>query len=144
MNVTFRPAEEGDLSTIYQSWIGTYRRSHYAGTIPNNLFSEVQTHTITQLLARGAKLLVAVTPTFPDFWIAWCCYEQTSDGQPVLHYLFVSDSYREKEFHIGQQLLTAAGLDFTKPLFYTHRTKSWNENFKGHKYAPEIARRKRA
>lgn len=143
MNVIFRPANEADLDTIYESWIGSYRKSHYAGTIPNNLFREVQTQTISQLLARGAKIVVGVTPTFPDFWVSWCCYEVTSDGHPVVHYLFVADSYRAKDFHLGQKTLQAAGFDIDAPFMYTHRTRG-AEQFKGNKYVPEIARRRRA
>jgi hypothetical protein len=133
-----RPATPEELPGVYEAWAGTWKRSRSAGCIPNHLFNEVTFTAITQLLSRGMKVLVLAAKSHPDVILAWIAYELDKRGdQPIVHYAFTKDGFRERGLcrtllaHIG------AGENF----IYTHQTgyaKYWPKAF----HNPGIARRK--
>jgi hypothetical protein len=78
---TFRPFDAQDVKTVLDDWIGTYRKSPWAGTIPNNRFREVQSEAIGQLFSRGSTGLAAVDPSNPSHIIGWVVTETNSKGE---------------------------------------------------------------
>lgn len=131
-----------DLDYIRSSWINAWKVSPWAGTVPNNLADEVYTQAIDQLLARGAKLITIRNQANPELLVAWACYELSSRGEAILHFVFVKPTYRRNGISkaLVQYMLDAAG-DYR--YFITHRTAG-SKFLKGWTHRPEIARRRDA
>ncbi len=126
--------------SVVKWWIGSYRRSKWAGTLPNNKFPEYMGESIRQLLARGSNCLLACNPDNPTQILGFLVTEKTSRNEEVVHYLFVKDIYRK--MGISKGLLAEAGLKQDGSVFYTHKT-AYSKHYRG-KWVPEIARRKEA
>lgn len=136
----FRDCTPDDVMDVVKWWTGSYRKSKWAGTIPNNKFSDVQGEVIRQLLSRGAKCLLACNPASPEQVLGFVVHEATRKGEPVVHYLFVKDIYRKRG--VSKSLLAEVGIPGDGTAFYTHRT-AYSKYYNG-KHVPEIARRKDA
>lgn len=147
MDFAFRPIDDRDQDSFFESWLGTYRRSPWAGVLPNNRYHLWMTEAIHQLLDRGAKALAVVSPEQPDHFLGYVVYETCRTGEPVVHYLFVRDLYRGdnagEDHNLGQKLLEAAGIDWRQKFFYTFKT-TYSRKFPAGVYCPEVARRKEA
>jgi hypothetical protein len=126
-------------SPVVESWLASYRRSPWAGAVPNNLYDAVYSDTIRQLVERGAALWLAHNPSRPDHILGYLCSEVTSDGVPVVHFAFVKDLYRRQG--IAASLFEAAGINPATKYFYTFKTGA-EKHFPGGRYQPAIARRK--
>lgn len=139
--VTIRPATAEDLPYIITTWVRSFRESPYAGLVPNHLYRSVYESTVTDLLARGAKLFVACSAADPDFIVGFACWEQVPGrfhNRPIVHYVFVREKFRRLGF--GKKLL--AGMNHSKPL-YTFRFPGVLDaklRAAGWKHAPYIAR----
>lgn len=127
-----------DLPLVFESWIGTYRTSPWAGVIPNNKFTTIQTEVIVGLLQRGAKVLLLCNPDRPSQILAWVCYENRDGDKPCIHYLFTKAPFRRRG--CASSLLGVVGAD-RGSFLYTHRT-SMAKYWPRAKFYPEIARRK--
>ncbi len=130
-----RSVKASDLNLVFDSWMKDWRESKHAGTIPNHLYFNVQRTLIEDLIARGAKILIAHPPDRDDVILGWACGEEKG-GQTVLHYCYVKDPF----LGFGIQARLISDLPGTKPGFVTHwqnlkETKKW-------KHVPEMARRK--
>ena len=136
----YREYEPADLPDIVKWWAGSFRRSKWAGTAPNNKFTEYMGETIAQLLARGSKCVMAVNPGNKSQVLGFIVTEKTSKDENVVHYLFVKDIYRNRG--ISKGLLAAEGIKQDGSTFYTHKT-AYSKHYKG-KHVPEICRRKKA
>lgn len=150
-DLVLRPARRDDISFIFDSWLRSWRKSPWAGIVPNNVYYPLTRSVIEQLVARGAEFKVAALESNPDHILGWICYEllpaRTPDGpEAVIHYLYVKDPYLP--LGIDDQLVAA--VPGVKPGFYTFRYRQVVEALdraKGPegqhwKHAPEIARRK--
>lgn len=133
-----RKAATEDLSFILDSWLKDYKRSAYAGVVPNNLYDKVYSNTIQQLLDRGMTVLVA-EGTQVNTLIGYIAFEASRSGAGVVHWLYVKKPYRGNGF--GCYLLQAAGIDPAKPYFYTFRTRA-SKKFLSGRFVPALARRK--
>ena len=127
-----RLANEADLSFIFDTYLNTWRRSPYAGTIPNHLYFDTQRVTLEDLIARGAVLEVACPEEYPRLIQGWVCWE-LKDETPVLHYAYERPGYHTHAFLID-------GLPGSRPGFVTHRLNI--KELRAWKHLPEIARRK--
>lgn len=135
-----RPAAPSELAAVMEAWAGTYRKSRSAGCIPNHLFNEVTFTAITQLLQRGAHVQVLVDKRAPELVLAWICFEQDKrSSQPVVHYMFVRDGFRQRG--LSKVLLAAAGMQSDGKFVYTHSTP-FMQYYPGGYWNPGIARRK--
>jgi hypothetical protein len=129
--------EPADLPRLFESWVGTYRNSPWAGTVPNTHYRETQMSTIEHLLGRGSKILVASNAERPEQVVGWICFEDSSRGDRVVHYLFTNAPFTKRG--VATALLAAAEVpsNFT----YTHRTPG-SACWPRAKHNPGIARRK--
>lgn len=125
---------------VVSSWLSSYRKSKYAGVVPNNLFKAVYTEAIKQLYDRGAKVVLAVNPAYPDQILGWLCHERTSDDKPVVHSMFIKSRYRQPQFGLAEALFTAAEINPAELFYYTFRTDA-PLPYPRARYTPEIARR---
>ncbi len=134
----YRP--DGDMPFVYKAWITSYRTSDRAGTVPDHVFYALTKIAINQLLARGMKIALAVSPDDDDQILGFIAYEAPG---PVLHYCFVKDMFRRQ----GVASLLTAYANFAPdgPLFCTHWTEGaalWLGRRLVHR--PGFARRKLA
>ncbi len=138
--IAYRNASGDDISFIFDSWLRSWRKSPWAGCIPNNLYFPLTRSTIEQLVARGAEFKVACLAADPDKILGWVCYELSQDTTPrtVVHYVYTKDPY----LNLGIGPALVASLAGAKPGFYTHRYRQVSEACPGWRHAPEIARRK--
>lgn len=132
-----RPA---DLAYVRQTWLLAYRNSPWAGAVPNNLFQDVYTQAIDQLLFRGAKLLTIRNPANPEQLVAWCCYEVTPKHDVVIHFSFTKPTYRRLGACKSLLQTVLDGSDADR-FFYTFRTPN-ARFFPNGTFRPEIARRR--
>jgi len=137
-DIAFRAAVPGDFKFIFDSWLRSWRKSPWAGVIPNNVYYPLTRGVIEQLVGRGAEFIIACSPKNPDAILGWLCYE-LAGPDAVVHYAYVKDPFLP--FGIGKQLVDR--IPGNKPGFYTFRYRQVLDACgKGWKHAPEIARRK--
>lgn len=125
-----------------EGWFGLYKRSGWAGVIPNNLADAVLEESARQLFARGARMYIAVDPKMPSLWLGFLFVESTRDGVPVIHAAFTKPNYRRSG--VQRSLFEAADIERTGRLFYTMKLGPESRFYPEGRYAPEIARRKAA
>jgi hypothetical protein len=138
--VATRPVKQEDIMDVVKWWTGSFKRSKWAGVVPNNEFPKVQGELIRQLLSRGAKCTLAVNKANPAQVLGFICTERTRLNEPVVHFLFVKDYYRRHG--ISKLLLKVEDIPCDGSAFYTHKT-AFSKYYKA-KHVPEIARRKDA
>lgn len=113
-----------EFKFIIDSWSSSYRKSRYAGTVPNNMWAEVSRASISQLMLRDkCEVMVALAPRFDDTnprrimgYIA---------GEPgILHWVYTKKDFRR--LGIASQLLTKLCSNWEPSLRkfprYTHKT----------------------
>jgi hypothetical protein len=135
MEILVRDRIPDDLPMVFDSWLKSWRVSKWAGTIPNHLYFETQRVLIEDLIARGAKIVVAHPEGHPDVIMGWACGE-LKEGKTVLNYAYVKDPYLG--LGILERLLAA--LPGEQPGFITHKLPS--KALREWRHAPEMCRRK--
>ena len=141
-DILYRGATNEDIRFIFDSWMRSWRKSPWAGVIPNNLYFPLTRSTIEQLVARGAEFEVACLAVDPERILGWICFESCGP-EAVVHYLYVKDPYLD--LGIGEALVARA--PGKKPGFFTFRYRQVNDACQpqgkdGWRHVPEIARRK--
>lgn len=138
--VQFRPLDPDEMGFVMDSWFRSYRSSEWAGVIPNHLYYPTMREMLASLIARGAKILAAVSrgPT-EDRVIGYVCYE-TKPTEAVVHYCYVKDPFRR--LGLGGELWRLASGD-SRSVLYTHKTRM-SRYLAPHtaRFVPEVARRK--
>jgi len=138
--IEFRSAKTDDLHFIMAAWLNSYRRSQWAGVVPNNMYHKTHRELITQLLARGMFLIVAVNKEDTDQILGFVAAEKSNKGIAVVHYVFVKDEFRRNG--LATKLLSVLGVESNGGSFlYTFRTSD-ARFFKNAKHVPVLARRK--
>lgn len=84
-----------DKDFVFDSWLKSWRTQRAAGVIPNNLYYETTRSVIENLVGRGAVIKVACSLSDPTHIYGYICYEVLSNGDWVVHYLYVKDPYIE-------------------------------------------------
>lgn len=125
-----------DLSFLFKAWLSSYRKSERAGVIPDHLFYPVHKAAINQLIARGMRITMAVSPDDRDQILGFIAYEPG----PILHYIFVKDFVREQG--VASLLLASANFAPDGPIFHTYWTSDLKRRFKNTVHKPGFARRK--
>lgn len=135
--ILYRGARNDDIRFIFDSWLRSWRKSPWAGIIPNNVYFPLTRSVIEQLVARGAEFKVACLAADPERILGWICYEQVGPDA-VVHYLYVKDPYLN--LGIGEALVSQA--PGRQPGFYTFRYRQVVDACQDWTHAAEIARRK--
>ncbi len=108
--------KDEDRNFIFNSWLRSFRKSHYAGPIPYNLYYDFYQKVIEQILRRdGVEVKVAVPEEHPSQIIGYCVLEHGFE-KPVVHYCYVKQGFRGMGF--------AKRMVGTTDFFYTFRTPS--------------------
>lgn len=129
-------ANEKDRRFILDPWLKEWKKSPFAGIIPNNLFSQVFFEAVEQLHKRGMEVIL-LESVDPDTQVGFIAFERAAI--PVVHYVYVKPVYRGLGFF--PQLLGAAGLPEGGSFLYTFRTPDCRK-FKNGSHCPAVARRK--
>lgn len=132
--------QAADLAYVRGTWLESFYKSPWAGSVPNNLYHDVYTQAIDQLIARGSKLLLIKNPANPELLVAWVCYEITPKNEVVIHYAFTKPTYR-KAGACRALLAKVMAIVGAERFFYTFRTSN-SRFFTAGTFRPEIARRR--
>lgn len=103
MQITTPTAEE--LAFVYDSWANSFRKSAWAGCVPNHMWEAVSREMMRGIVDRGAVIVVAVTPIEGAEGRRVMGYAVAEPDRRVLHWLYVKRDFRR--VGIGRQLLTA-------------------------------------
>lgn len=115
----FRLAVENDCNMILSDWLKSFRRSEFASDMTNAVYFRGHEPLVKKALKRS-QVVCAVNRDDPNHAFGWVCFEPGSI--PILHYLYVKESFRG--FGIGTALFhhVRAGQSFA----YTHKTESFD------------------
>jgi hypothetical protein len=134
-----RPPTADELPGVYKAWADTWKRSRSAGCIPNDLFDQVHSALVSQLLDRGMQIRVLVAAIRPAVVLAWVAFEPDRRGDGVIvHYAYTREGFRERGY--ARFLLDDIGAG--KKFIYTHQTGAGAQCWPEAKHNPGIARRK--
>ena len=114
-DVVVRPAREGDLPLIFDSWLKTARTSDPCRAIPGGVFQPMH-HRLVERLLSYSTVLVACQPGDEDEVFGWICCETPG----VLHCVYVKHMFQG--YGIGARLVAEAQL--AGPLQCSHFTKA--------------------
>lgn len=128
-----------ELNLVYDAWANSFRKSMWAGTVPNQLWDTVSRATIGEILNRGARVTVA-TVDLPDEGARRVMgYSVSEPAKRVLHWVYVKRDYRG--MGVGSALLADVLADDVSPWTYSHRTNA-SSRFLGKQFShdPTTAR----
>ncbi len=126
--VTVRPAEEGDTSLVFNSWLRSYRSSPRVAGTPSALYYRYHHELVARLLERDeSAVLCACDPRRSQKVHGWLCFEWAGSVL-VVHYAYVKQIWRHKG--IARLLADAAGFEPGISVAYTFESKA----------APHVAR----
>jgi ribosomal protein S18 acetylase RimI-like enzyme len=106
-----------EYSLIYDSWARSFRKSPWAGCVPNHLWDGVSRACIAELLNRS--LIVVAVKQLENGTRRVMGYSVSEPG--VLHWLYVKDDFRG--MGVGKALLQAVTHGWEQHV-YTHRTRA--------------------
>jgi GNAT superfamily N-acetyltransferase len=118
-----------ELKLVFDSWANSFRKSPWAGCIPNHLYDQVSREVQRSIMDRGARVLVAVTPIegheaeFPEVRRVMG-YSVSEPERGILHFLYVKAPYRG--IGVGRALKQRTVIDFSagQQWTYTFRTRA--------------------
>lgn len=132
--MTFDTPTVDEFKLVKDAWANSFRKSPWAGCIPNHLYDQVSRESIRSILDRGARVLVAVTPIhgredeFPAVRRVMG-YSVSEPHRGILHWLYVKagpDGLGYRGVGIGRAILERTILEFNPNVewTYTFRTRA--------------------
>tara|TARA_R110002167_G_C12560091_1_gene641709 strand:- start:367 stop:825 length:459 start_codon:yes stop_codon:yes gene_type:complete len=118
-NCRLRPLIEDDLPFLYNSWLKSYRFSHYAEKITNTIYFEDH-HKLIERIIKDCKVLIACNPSDPSQLYGYIVVGE-EEGILVVHFIYVKHTFRN--MGIGKTLLDAVGHSSDTASVYTHHTR---------------------
>lgn len=134
-----RPWSEADNNFVYSSWLRSFKTSHYAGSLPDNLYWPAYQVALEQILTQpNTRCLVACNPEFPDQIFGYIVFDEPGE---VVHYVYVKGPFRK--LGIGSELLRFA-TNGRAEVSYTFRTPDVQHLSKKVRmvFRPKLVRRK--
>jgi ribosomal protein S18 acetylase RimI-like enzyme len=117
----FDAPEPDEFPFIFDSWANSFRRSPWAGCVPNHLYDAVSREAARGILDRpGTRVLCA----FPEGVRRIMGYSVSEPERGVLHWLYVKSDFRR--LGVGRLLLTETLAAFNPDVDwrYTFRTRA--------------------
>jgi GNAT superfamily N-acetyltransferase len=127
----FDDAAPDEYSFVFDSWARSFQKSPWAGCIPNHLYPQVSRAVSSEIVDRGARVLVAFVE-LPEGGRRIMGYSVSEPDKRVLHWLFVKKDYRS--MGIGRALLAETCPDGEWE--YTFRTRA-SSKFLGERFKHE-------
>ncbi len=116
-----RPAESGDISFIFNSFLKSYRDGEAVRSVPNTVYYAEQHKVIEKILQRP-QILVSVACCPEDhseiYGFVICEYR---DNTAIIHWCYVKFALRG--FGVAKSLLDLVVTDNIQRVEYSHRTK---------------------
>jgi GNAT superfamily N-acetyltransferase len=107
---------------VFDSWANSFRKSPWAGCIPNNLYDQVSRATASDIIARPGARTVVCTIDLPEGGRRVMGYAVAEPRRSILHWAFVKKDYRR--LGIAKTLVAEVTGDFPDGRkFYTHKTR---------------------
>lgn len=141
-----RPWHPGDRAFVVDSWLSSFRQSHWRGPVRDSRYREVYGREVDELLDTiGTNVLIDCNPDDHEQIFGWACWTAGEVG-PVLHYCYVKAPYRDtkgqEQPHIGIRLLRHLKAADGLRMSFTFRTPQWDKfrsrwRLNAH-YAPEL------
>lgn len=101
--ISLRPAVSGDQGYLFSTWLKGLRFGNpLMAKVPSRTYFREQHKVITNIILRGATVLVAHPEGEPDVIVGYVVAEPG-----CLHWLHVKAAFRE--MGVGRQLLEAVG-----------------------------------
>lgn len=127
MHIDIPTADE--FKIVYDAWGQSFRKSPWAGCVPNHLWDQVSRETARTILDRGAHVIVAVTPIaeredeFPAVRrvMGFAVFEPSRN---VLHFLYVKERYRGVGVGRALRSEVTSRFDPEMDFVYSHRTRA--------------------
>lgn len=135
---------EREQSLVFDTWLNSYRRSHFRGPWPTDIYYRSGREAIERLVGPGARwgarTLIAFSPEDepPNDVYGWICVESGFD-RPVMHYVYTKEPYRKNG--VARYLREQAGIALDSVFYFTHRTPNMpdvRDVFDGGFFKPEI------
>lgn len=151
--IGFREMAQGDERFVHDSWVQSFRVSHYAGMIPMEDYHANQHRWVRKLIDRdGTHVLIAYNTQHESQIYGFLCHE-TGFSLPMVHYTYVKDDFRQlptkdPSYSIGicTMLMAHASINPKAPFYYSYKTGTWaglskqSGPFGGGIYRPLFAR----
>jgi len=114
-----RPAKEDDIPFIFNSWLKSYRNSHFCKLLVNEVYFS-EHHKVIQNLIKHSTVLIACNPEDENQLYG---YLVASKEQNILclHYIYIKHAFRN--FKIASSLLQSISHDPSQAAIYTHHTR---------------------
>jgi len=130
-----RPMIEDDLPFLFNSWLKSYRFSHFGEKITTTIYFEDH-HKVIDNILKNNKVVMACNPEDPSQLYGYIVAGREDDIL-VLHFIYVKHTFRN--MGIGKTLLDAVGHSSDVASVYTHHTRmadklSAKYNFVYHPY----------
>lgn len=119
MDWQFGPPDETEYALIFDSWARAFQKSPWAGCVPNHKWDEVSRAGISEILDRGALVLVAYVP-LEGGTRRVAGYIVAEPDRKILHWVYVKRDYRIDGLSVGTALVRQV-VNGPKWL-YTYRT----------------------
>ena len=114
--ITLRLANEADLPFIFNSWLRSYKTSHFAKNIESTIYYSEQ-HKVIEKLLQSYDTIVACDPNDSSQIYGFINAGYT-DNFFTLNYIYVKHTFRH--MGIGKSLLNAFDHDNQYIGIYTH------------------------
>jgi hypothetical protein len=140
----------GDRAFVADSWLSSFRASHWAGPIPRVQYRDVYGKVVDELLDRpGVSVAISCNPEDPNQILGWACYQAPKKGEHLqaLHYVYVKAPFRDHKHgteqpRVAVHLLKHLQMDGGQEFAFVFRTPQWDK-FRARwrlnaKYLPEL------
>ena len=114
-----RPMIEDDLPFLFNSWLKSYRFSHFGEKITTTIYFEDH-HKIIDNILKKNQVIIACNPEDPSQLYGYIVAGR-EDSILVLHFVYVKHTFRN--MGIGKTLLDAVGHSSDTASVYTHHTR---------------------
>jgi len=142
--VGIRDALAEDRAFVIDSWLMSFRLSHFAGPISMRRYRDVYSVEIADLILRPLTAVrVAYNNELPTQIFGFLCFEE-GHKFPVIHYCYVKQPLRRRG--IAKLLLQDANINLSRRFVYTYRTPLAHDmtkrgsKYERGKFMPQIAR----
>ena len=117
--ISFRKANEQDVSFIFHSWMNSYKNSSFASKLNPPVYNS-EHHKIIEKLLKNSQTIIAHPSDDSTQIMGYICASYV-ESNLAIHYIYIKHSFRS--LGIAKMLLAAFHHNPEMPILYTHHTK---------------------
>ena len=117
--INLRTATAEDVPFIFNSWLKSYRNSHFCKLVVNEIYYN-EHHKVIERLIKKSKVIVACNRDDENQLYGYIVADEV-EGFFALHYIYVKHSFRN--MGIGEALLNSFEHDPSVASIYSHHTR---------------------